>query len=131
MAKKHLHKLVEKLEDEWGDWLMNQKQLEAAITHYFEAGSRTKAIEASIGDRKWDKAIELANSINNELARPYLSIIGDHFASQRLTDTAEKYYLKAKEPVKAFNMYVKYGRWEKAEQMIKKSMNDEISARLL
>ena len=125
LAKKHLPKLVEKLEDEWGDWLMNQKQLEAAITHYIEAGSRTKAIEAAIGARKWDKAIELSNSINNESARPYLSIIGDHFAMQRLTDTAEKYYLKAKEPVKAFNMYVKYGRWEKAEQIIKKSMKDE------
>jgi intraflagellar transport protein 172 len=125
MAKKHLPKLVEKLEDEWGDWLMSQKQLEAAITHFIEAGSRTKAIEAAIGARKWDKAIELSNSINNESARPYLSMIGDHFAMQRLTDTAEKYYLKAKEPVKAFNMYVKYGRWDKAEQIIKKSMKDE------
>ena len=125
LSKKHLPKLVEKLEDEWGDWLMNQKQLEAAITHYIEAGSKTKAIEAAIGARKWDKAIELANSINNETVRPFLSLIGDHFAMQRQPDTAEKYYLKAKEPVKAFNMYVKIGRWEKAEQIIKKSMKDE------
>ena len=125
LSKKHLPKQVDKLEEEWGDWLMSQKQLESAIMHFIDAGSRTKAIEAAIGARKWEKAIELANSINNESARPYLSIIGDHFAMQRLTDTAEKFFLKAKEPVKAFNMYVKYGRWDKAEQIIKKSMKDE------
>ena len=29
---------VVKLEEEWGDYLVSQKQLDAAINHYIEAG---------------------------------------------------------------------------------------------
>ena len=29
---------VVKLEEEWGDWLVHQKQLDAAINHFIEAG---------------------------------------------------------------------------------------------
>jgi len=35
-----------RLEEEWGDWLAAQKQLDAACNHYIEAGVYLKAINA-------------------------------------------------------------------------------------
>ena len=36
------------LEHEWGNWLVEHKQLDAAINHFIEAGQYVKAIEAAI-----------------------------------------------------------------------------------
>jgi len=33
---------VIQLEEEWGDWLMSQKAMDAAINHYIESGSSLK-----------------------------------------------------------------------------------------
>jgi intraflagellar transport protein 172 len=44
------------LEEEWGDWLASQKQMDAAINHFIEAGSTLKAIEAAIAARQFTKA---------------------------------------------------------------------------
>jgi intraflagellar transport protein 172 len=44
------------LEEEWGDWLSSQKQMDAAINHFIEAGSTLKAIEAAIAARQFTKA---------------------------------------------------------------------------
>jgi hypothetical protein len=35
-------------EEEWGDWLQSQKQLDLAIEHFVQAGIFSKAIEAAI-----------------------------------------------------------------------------------
>uniref|UniRef100_A0A8C7LHJ3 Intraflagellar transport 172 n=1 Tax=Oncorhynchus kisutch TaxID=8019 RepID=A0A8C7LHJ3_ONCKI len=50
---------VVKLEEAWGDYLVQQKQLDAAINHYIEAGCSSKAIEAAIGARQWKKAVHI------------------------------------------------------------------------
>jgi intraflagellar transport protein 172 len=125
IAKKYIPNRVERLEEEWGDYLCDQKQIESAIIHYIEAGSKEKSIEAAIQARKWEKAIELTNNCPADISRPFLNDIGNHFELQRKLDLAEKYYLKAQEPVNVFNMYVKVGKWEKAEMIIKKYMKDE------
>lgn len=44
------------LEEEWGDWLASQKQMDAAINHFIEAGNTLKAIEAAIAARQFIKA---------------------------------------------------------------------------
>ena len=44
------------LEEEWGDWLASQKQMDAAINHFIEAGNTLKAIEAAIAARQFTKA---------------------------------------------------------------------------
>ena len=44
------------LEEEWGDELLANKQADAAINHYIEAGKTLKALEASISARQWTKA---------------------------------------------------------------------------
>jgi len=44
---------VVRLEEQWGDYLVAQKQVDAAINHYIESGSSIKAIDAAIIARQW------------------------------------------------------------------------------
>lgn len=50
---------VVSLEEEWGDYLVQTKQLDAAINHYIEAGQTVKALDAAIGARQWKKAVQI------------------------------------------------------------------------
>lgn len=47
------------LEDQWGDFLVNSQQLDAAINHYIEAGKMSKALDAAVGARQWRKAEQI------------------------------------------------------------------------
>lgn len=47
------------LEEEWGDHLVTNKQLDAAINHFIEAGKTYKALEASVGAKQWKKAVQI------------------------------------------------------------------------
>lgn len=47
------------LEEEWGDFLVANKQLDAAINHYIEAGKTIKALDAAVGARQWKKAVQI------------------------------------------------------------------------
>ena len=40
------------LEEQWGDYLVSIKQVEAAINHYIEAGQSIKAMEAAINSKQ-------------------------------------------------------------------------------
>ena len=44
------------LEEEWGDWLAGQRQMDAAVNHFIEAGAAVKAIEAALAARQFPKA---------------------------------------------------------------------------
>jgi len=44
------------LEEAWGDWLVAQRQMDAAVNHFIEAGVVLKAIEAALGARQFPKA---------------------------------------------------------------------------
>ena len=43
---------VVKLEEQWGDYLVSIKQLDASINHYIESGNTSKAIDAAIGAKQ-------------------------------------------------------------------------------
>ena len=130
IAKKYIPTRVEKLEEEWGDYLFDQKNYENAIVHYIEAGSKERAIEASIQARKWEKAIELVTQYPDVNPAFYIDI-GRHFEFQRKLDQAEKYYLKSGDPLQAFTMYVNSGKWDKVEDIAKKYLKDEASSKTL
>ena len=40
---------VIKLEEEWGDYLVSSRHLDASINHFIESGNMPKAIDAAIG----------------------------------------------------------------------------------
>ena len=50
---------VVQLEEEWGDQLAGNKQLDAAINHYIEAGRTVKALDAAVSARQWKKAVQI------------------------------------------------------------------------
>jgi intraflagellar transport protein 172 len=47
------------LEEQWGDHLAANRQLDAAISHYIEAGKTLKALEAAVGARQWKKSVQI------------------------------------------------------------------------
>jgi intraflagellar transport protein 172 len=71
LAKRHFPQQVINLEEEWGNWLVSQKQLDLAIEHYVQARIFPKAVEAAIASRKWNRAIQLVQDQPAEIARPY------------------------------------------------------------
>ncbi|KAK4876609.1 hypothetical protein RN001_009115 [Aquatica leii] len=106
---------VVQLEEEWGDSLYENKQMDAAINHYIEAGRTRKALDAAIGARQWKKAVHIVQVLGDvESNSKYYQIIGKHFASTRDYATAEKMYVTAGMYKEAAEMYNESGQWEKA-----------------
>ena len=60
--RRHFPAEVVALEEEWGDWLMSQHQVDAAINHLIEAGCSLKAVEAALAARQWQKAAAVLDS---------------------------------------------------------------------
>lgn len=50
---------VVSLEEKWGEFLVSQKQQDAAISHYIEAGNTVKALEAAIAAKQWKKSMQI------------------------------------------------------------------------
>ncbi|XP_065171784.1 intraflagellar transport protein 172 homolog [Atheta coriaria] len=105
------------LEEEWGDHLVESKQTDAAISHYIEAGSTLKALDASIAARQWKKAIHIINVVDDHDShhlQKYYSQLGLHLAKQRDYTSAEQMFIKARMYKEAVDMYNEAGQWEKA-----------------
>ncbi|XP_010779362.1 intraflagellar transport protein 172 homolog, partial [Notothenia coriiceps] len=74
---------VVKLEESWGDYLVQQKQMDAAINHFIEAGCSLKAIEAAIAARQWKKAVHILELQEDPSAGKYYVKIAQHYASMQ------------------------------------------------
>lgn len=78
----------------WGDHLVSQKQVDAAINHYIEAGANEKACEAAIQSRLWNKAAHVVDVLDDAAAQPFLHSIGQHYADVQNFKEAEKLFVK-------------------------------------
>jgi len=127
LAKHQQPALVVQLEEEWGDWLVSQRQVDAAINHYIEAGCSTKAIDAAMSARQWHKAEQLLDqaSIGAEpqFALPFYEKLATHYATSRQFEMAERAFVKSGRPQRAVNMYVEHGQYEKAHKVAKAQMS--------
>merc|ERR1719162_1346463 len=127
LAKQQQPALVVRLEEEWGDWLVSQRQVDAAINHYIEAGVSTKAIDAAMSARQWHKAETLLDqaSIGAEpqFALPFYEKLAAHYASSRQFELAERAFVKSSRPQRADQMYVEVGQYEKAHKVAKAHMS--------
>ncbi|CAG5928433.1 unnamed protein product [Menidia menidia] len=84
---------VVKLEEAWGDYLVQQKQMDAAINHFIEGGGvvwgggggdcSLKAIEAAITARQWKKAVHILELQEDPSAGKYYVRIAQHYASMQ------------------------------------------------
>ncbi|XP_059516265.1 intraflagellar transport protein 172 homolog [Myotis daubentonii] len=116
---------VMKLEEAWGDHLVQQKQLDAAINHYIEARCSIKAIEAALGARQWKKAIYILDLQDRSTASKYYPRVAQHYASLQEYEIAEELYIKGDRTKDAIDMYTQAGAWEQAHKLAMKCMRPE------
>ncbi|XP_005107698.1 intraflagellar transport protein 172 homolog isoform X2 [Aplysia californica] len=116
---------VVKLEEEFGDHLVSQKQLDAAINHFIEAGATTKAVEAAISSRQWAKAVQILEIQDSSMAAKYYKKIGDHYGSIGEYESAERFYVEAGCTREAVDMYNQAGMWEQAHKLAATYMKGE------
>ncbi|XP_074640366.1 intraflagellar transport protein 172 homolog [Tubulanus polymorphus] len=120
---------VVKLEEEWGDFLVSSKQLDAAINHFIEAGANQKAVEAAITSRQWHKAVQILELQQDaNWAVKYYRKIASHYASVGEYERAERYYIACDCTREAIDMYNSAGRWEDAHRLASSCMKmDDVS----
>ncbi|XP_039981994.1 intraflagellar transport protein 172 homolog [Xiphias gladius] len=116
---------VVKLEEAWGDYLVQQKQMDAAINHFIEAGCSLKAIEAAIAARQWKKAVHILELQEDSSAGIYYVKIAQYYASMQDYEVAEQLFVKGGHIKDAIDMYTTAGRWEEAHKLAVKCMTEE------
>ena len=79
LARKHFPGRVVELHERWGDYLIENNQVDMAINHYIEASLSSKAIEAALTCRQWTRAIQLLESVECSMAQPYLCRLAHHY----------------------------------------------------
>ncbi|KAK7878726.1 hypothetical protein WMY93_030965 [Mugilogobius chulae] len=116
---------VVRLEEAWGDHLVQQKQMDAAINHFIEAGCSMKAIEAAVAARQWKKAVHILELQDDSAAAIYYVKIAQHYASVQEYEVAEQLYVKGGHIKDAIDMFTAAGRWEDAHKLAVKCMTEE------
>ncbi|CAL1585627.1 unnamed protein product [Knipowitschia caucasica] len=116
---------VVRLEELWGEYLVQQKQMDAAINHFIEAGCSIKAIEAAVAARQWKKAVHILELQDDAAAAKYYVKIAHHYASVHDYEVAEQLFVKGGRIKDAIDMYTTAGRWEDAHKLAVKCMNEE------
>ncbi|KAI9137410.1 hypothetical protein BKA69DRAFT_1032603 [Paraphysoderma sedebokerense] len=114
------------LEEKWGDYLVTQRQTEAAISHYIEAGKNVKAMEAALAAKAWKKACSVLDNLEpSEQVKKYCLQLAKHFDECGDYVTAEKYYVQASRPQDAVDMYTRANKLEKAHALATTYMSPE------
>ncbi|KAJ3152666.1 hypothetical protein HDU86_005539 [Geranomyces michiganensis] len=117
---------VVSLEEQWGDHLVAQKQMDGAINHYIEANRSLKAVDAAISAKQWKKAVGIVDSLQPpESGKPYYLRLASHFADVGDMPLAEKYYVMGGCPQDAVEMYTKAGKWDAAHALATSYMSHE------
>ncbi|KAM4529832.1 intraflagellar transport protein 172 homolog [Fundulus diaphanus] len=116
---------VVKLEEAWGDYLVQQKQMDGAINHFIEAGCSLKAIEAAIAARQWKKAVHILELQDDASAEKFYVKIAQHYASVQDYEVAEQLFVKGGHIKDAVDMHTTAGRWEEAHKLAVKCMTEE------
>ncbi|XP_055373567.1 intraflagellar transport protein 172 homolog [Condylostylus longicornis] len=116
------------LEEEWGDWLVSKKQLDASINHYIEAGATEKALEAAVGAKQWRKAVQIAKVLDEpEEIKKHALDLSKHLAFAGDLDGAEDLLVRANMFKEAIDLLNKHGQWEKAYNIAETYMSSEIT----
>lgn len=118
LSRKNYPDKVVLLEEEWGDYLVEQQAVDAAINHYIESGANEKAINAAIDSRQWRKAVQMINDAISRQDQPkYYIRIAEHYKETGEYNTATSFYIKAGRPEEAIEMYNSVKRWSEAEKI--------------
>ncbi|KER27764.1 hypothetical protein T265_05253 [Opisthorchis viverrini] len=127
LARSSFPSEVVKLEENWGDYLVTQQQMDSAIHHFIEAGAYLKAVEAAINSRQWSKAAHILASIEDnkspQVLAPHFLKLAQHHASSHEFEAAETAFRKANNISKAIEMYNSAGMWEQAHRLASEAMD--------
>ena len=125
LARHYFPTEVVLLEEEWGDHLVANKQLDAAINHYIEAGKTFKALDTAITARQWKKAVQIIQVVDDSSGdlNKYYFKLAQHYAGLREYKMAEKFYLSGNFKKHAIEMYNSAGMWEQAHQLASKHLD--------
>ncbi|KAL5965213.1 hypothetical protein TSMEX_007033 [Taenia solium] len=134
VAREHLPSEVVWLEEEWGNYLVAHRQLDAAISHFIEAGAYIKALEAATKAGEWTKTAEILSSIDTgdnldsttaAAVASYRLELARYYSRTRQFALAEKAFLAAGAPKLAIEMYTDAGMWEEAHGLASTSMQQD------
>ena len=131
LARREFPSEVVHLEEEWGNHLADNKQLDAAINHYIEAGRTIKALDAAIAAKQWKKAVQIIQVIDDSTGElnPYYYKLGQHYASVKEFKMAERFYMQGNSHKTAIEMYNSAGMWEEAHALASQYMDSsEVSS---
>ncbi|ESO08535.1 hypothetical protein HELRODRAFT_74793 [Helobdella robusta] len=118
--------MVVKLEEEWGNYLVSQKQYDAAINHFIEAGCTMKAVDAAINSRQWVKALEILDVVEDKPeAKKYYLKIAQHYVQAAEYEVAERCFTSAGCMKEAIDMYNNAGKWEMAHKLVSQTMDQD------
>ena len=99
LAKREKPEWVKDTEERWGDWLVEDRQLEAAVNHYLEARCVEKVIDTALKARLWNHAQqlleEMSSGYNTIAIADYWARLAQHYAEARQYDQAERCFLKS------------------------------------
>lgn len=124
LARRDFPSSVVDIEDAWGDWLVGQKQMDAAINHFIEAGQSGKAIEAAMHCMQYSKAAGIVEFLEPARAMPYYKVIARYYESTGHLEEAERFYIRADAAMAAVEMYNRAGKWEAAQKVARGYLTD-------
>jgi intraflagellar transport protein 172 len=124
LARKCFPAKVVQLQEQWGDFLVTQKQIDMAINHFIEAKVYLKAIEAALNAKQFARALQLVDAIDIETARPYYKQLARYYEDARQYEAAEKCFVAAGQPQLAVEMHTKLGHWEVAHKIATSYMKE-------
>ncbi|KAJ3338041.1 hypothetical protein HDU93_010039 [Gonapodya sp. JEL0774] len=114
------------IEEQWGDYLRSQKQMDAAVNHYIEAGKLVKAVECAVAARQWKRAASIADTLSpDQKPKQHLLQLARHFSANRDYTPAERYFMEADQPQAAVDMYIQAGLWENAYNVATRFMSED------
>lgn len=117
LARRSFPNQVVDLQEMWGDYLVDQKQVDMAINHYIEANASAKAIEAALGSRQWTKAAQLVENLDRDAGRPYYRTLARHYQEVKAWREAEKFFVLGDAAELAVEMYTEVNLWDQAHKL--------------
>ncbi|CAH0385245.1 unnamed protein product [Bemisia tabaci] len=106
------------LEEQWGDDLVSNRQFDAAINHYIEAGKTLKALDVAIQDKQWKKAVEIIQVFTDKSSvQKQYALLANHFVAMKDYSQAEEFFSQANMYQQAIDMYVQIRKWDKAYKL--------------
>jgi intraflagellar transport protein 172 len=133
LARRAFPSRVVELERSWGEWLVQHKQVDAAINHFIEAGAHIQAINAALDARQFSKAAQLVQDTLHEdekVARPFWRRLAKNFQERGNLEEAERYLLRAGDGRAAVDLYLQAGKFEAAHRVARSCMSESEIATL-